>query len=281
MDWVRIISVSAAFLTLVPGARAEIVSTENFIVVAPDALIAAEVLKEAEFFRKRIALAYLGEELPAGAGRTVISVELSDTEDRASFWPVDHSRRTHHRLWLTTSRQTAAGSKLAHEITHLVLEVRYGNLLPKWADEGFASMQDGRERTAIRERIVRETTFVQRWPITRVLSLTGRMSAHDQDAYAASTSFTEFLMTRGDAARTLEFAVQGMQHGWERAAHAHYGMSLAELGAAWQKWLGRRTQPLVARPRVATLSGTQKFAAGARGDEAILPVSISRVRTLR
>jgi hypothetical protein len=281
MRLVRFICVSAAALLLTPSVHGAIPATKNFIVVAPDEMLAAEVLHEAELLRKHVALAYLGEELPAGVGQTIISVELSDTEDRATFWPVDHPLRTHHRLWLTTSRETATGPKLAHEITHLVLHVRYGDQLPAWVDEGFASMQDGPERVATRERILQDTAFVRRWPITEVLSRKVRISAHDQDAYAAAASLTEFLVARGDAPQALKFAAQGTKHGWEQAARINYGMSLSELETTWQKWLVSRVPSVAVRPAVSPISTTRRIAVPDIADEPMLPVSVSRWRTLR
>jgi hypothetical protein len=281
MTLFRFVRVSAVVLLLVPGVQGATVSTENFIVVAPDEMLAAEVLHEAEVLRKHIALAYLGEELPVGVGETIISVELADTEDRATFWPVDHPLRTRHRLWLTTSRETATGPKLAHEITHLVLRVRYGDQLPAWVDEGFASMQDGPGRAALRERVLREPSFMSRWPITKVLSLHNRISAHDQDAYTAAASLTEFLVTQGDAPQTLKFAVHGMKHGWEQAARINYGSPLSELENAWRKWLVGRVPSVAIRPTASLLPPMRQSPAPGGRDEPVLPVSVSRWRTLR
>jgi hypothetical protein len=275
------INVLAIALLLVSSAHGAIPSTKNFIVVAPDDMLAAEILKEAELLRKHVALACLGEELPDGVGPTIISVELSDTVDRATFWPVDHPLRTHHRLWLTTSRASATGPKLAHEITHLVLHVRYGDQLPAWVDEGFASMQDGLERVAIRERILQDAAFVQRWPIAEIIARRDRISAHDQDAYAAAASLTEFLLARGDAPQTLKFAAQATKHGGEHAARINYGMPLSELEREWRKWLASRTPSVTLQPYVSPLSTSRRVAAPHGTDEPILPVSVSRWRTLR
>jgi len=275
------ICVLAACLVFAPGVKGEIVSTKNFFVVAPDELLAAEVLREAELLRKHIALAYLGKELPAGVGQTIISVELSDTEDRATFWPVDHPLRKRHRLWLTTSRESATGPKLAHEITHLVLRVRYGDQLPAWVDEGFASMQDGPERVAIRERILQDASFVRRWPIAEVIARRDRISAHDQDAYAAAASLTRFLVARSDAPQTLEFASQGAKLGWDQAARTSYGMSLSELESGWHGWLVSRRPAVAAVPYRVPLSSSWRIETAREADAPMVPVSVSRWRTLR
>jgi hypothetical protein len=142
-------------------------------------------------------------------------------------------------------------------------------------------MQDGPERAAIRERILQDATFVRRWPITEVLARQDRISAHDQDVYAAATSLTEFLVARSDAPQTLRFAMQGTQHGWEHAARISYGSSLSELETAWQKWVVSRTQSIAVRTAVSRVSATRRIAVPVRTDEPMLPVSVSRWRTYR
>jgi len=110
-----------------PAAGTRLTSSDNFIVMAPDQPLAEEIRDTAEQLRKEIALAWLGAELPAGKGRTIVTVNVVDEADRALTWLIDHPQRTMHSTWLTCPREAATGPLLAHEITHVVLATRFGS----------------------------------------------------------------------------------------------------------------------------------------------------------
>ena len=71
-----------------------------------------------------------------------------------------------HRVWLTTSKRRALGSTLAHEITHLVLNARFSDGMPAWANEGIASLRDDAGRSAERQKILRRFARRNEWPRT-------------------------------------------------------------------------------------------------------------------
>ncbi len=136
-------------------------SNDNFLVYSP-AMNSAEteqryadtVLEEASRFRKEFALTWLGEELPQGAGRSVIYIDFSAVEDRGLTWAKDHPDRLLHNVYLTTSPERAVGSTLHHEIVHTVLATRYPHphRLPPWAEEGIATRFDDDVRQANRQQ---------------------------------------------------------------------------------------------------------------------------------
>ena len=147
--------VAVLFLLVLPSTlfAAGFSHDENFIVYAPDQVLSDQVIAKAEEFRKAEAKDLLGIELDAGKGRTIITVEVSATEDSGFTWPIDHPDRKFHEMWLTTSRQRAAGSTLRHEIRHVVLNTRFPDRLPLWIEEGLASRSDDEQR----QRLSRET----------------------------------------------------------------------------------------------------------------------------
>ena len=56
----------------------------------------------------------------------------------------------------------------------------------------------------------------------------------DQATYGASTSLVNYLLTRGDMPKLLQFAVTGKKSGWDRALDQCYGIrSLRELESQW------------------------------------------------
>jgi hypothetical protein len=212
---------------------------ETFIVYAPDQPLADQVLAKAREFRKAEAKDLLGTALEPSAGRTIITVEVSATEDSGFTWPIDHPDRKFHNMWLTTSRERAAGSTLRHEIRHVVLNTRFPDRLPLWIEEGLASRSDDIQR----QRTWRETAaaFSQSgWPDIQSLMEVKSIHSTDQTTYGASTSLVNYLLTRGDVSKLLQFAAMGKNSGWKSALDQCYGIrSLDEFESQWHAWVGQ------------------------------------------
>ena len=209
----------------------------NFVVSAPSRELAEEVLAQADALRDALAVQWLGQKLPPGIGSAVIRVQLSDTEDRGLTWPAERAERLTHMMWLTTSRQRALGSTLAHEMTHVVLATRYPGQIPAWCNEGIASLVDDEDRCAARRQILAWFAETGNWPaLVRVLD-TDKIAPTDPAQYAVSASLTQYLLTLGDGARLLEFARSGKRLGWDSALRKHYDITNARvLQAQWQAW---------------------------------------------
>ena len=199
--------------------------------------------------QEREAKDLLGAELESGKGRTIITVEVSATKDSGFTWPIDHPDRKFHEMWLTTSRERAAGSTLRHEIRHVVLNTRFPDRLPPWIEEGLASRSDDPQR----QRVWRETAagFSRSgWPDIHSLVEAKSIHSTDQATYSAATSLVNYLLTRGDMAKLLQFAVTGKKSGWDRALDQCYGIrSLPELESQWHAWVGQERRSARTRPR--------------------------------
>jgi hypothetical protein len=210
---------------------------ETFIVYAPDQALADQVLAKAQEFRKAEAKDLLGKELEPGAGRTIITIEVSATKDAGFTWPIDSPDRKFHNMWLTTSRERAVGSTMRHEIRHVVLNTQFPDRLPPWIEEGLASRSDDSQRQQARRETV--SGFSQSgWPDIHSLMETRSIHSADRATYAASTSLVNYLLTRGDTTKLLQFAVTGKKSGWDRALDQCYGIrNLSELESQWHKWV--------------------------------------------
>lgn len=225
-------------LAAAPAAQAAgVARSENFIVMAPDQVLADQVLVRAEDYRRQAAKEWLGQELPPGVGRAIIHVVVCEAEDTGLTWPIDSPQRKFHRLFLRASRERLLGSGLGHEITHLVFAVRYPGRLPVWADEGAASLSDDQSRTDIRRDVIQRYVRTGNWPDLRPILEARTIGASDRATYSVARSLTEYLLSRGDRATFLRFAVAGKEGGWDRALREHYAIhTVPELQLAWQAW---------------------------------------------
>ncbi len=214
-----------------------VASNENFIVIAPDRSLAGQVAAQADAFRKQVAQEWFGEELPPGAGAAVIRVELSGTEDNGFTYAMDSPNRKRHLVWLKATRDAVTGEALYHEVVHVVFATRFPDRLPAWIEEGIAGLKDGPRRIRARQQMIQRFARTGNWPDCAGLFEAQTIPADRQASYSVAGSVTRFLLSRGDKANLLRFAVSGKQQGWDRALQRHYGLaSVAHLERAWRAW---------------------------------------------
>ncbi|HJQ81801.1 MAG TPA: hypothetical protein VJ828_17685 [Lacipirellulaceae bacterium] len=222
----------------------------NFSVYVPDTSTPGQaqrfaelLLERAEQYRTEIAKEWLGQELPAGAGRSTIYVEFSAAEDLGLTWAKDRPDRHSHTIWLNTSPRLAIGETLKHEVAHAVFATKYPHphRLPSWVEEGIASRYDNEIRKDSRDQ--RTRSWVRTGRAIRLEQMLGSSDMHSSDeySYAAATSLVSFLLSRGDARSVMRFAEDGQRGGWDAALRAHYRIeSLEELQTQWEAWLARQ-----------------------------------------
>jgi len=253
MKLIRLLMVLVCCATASVSLGAGLAHNENFIVLAPDQLLADEVLDKADFYRERIANELFGEELPDGTGRTIINVSVSKTEASAFTWPIDSPERKFHKIWLTTSEEKAVGNPLRHELVHMLLNTKFPRQLPMWLEEGLASRDDDPERVAIRRRLMDECAQSGNWPDLKAILDLQIIGADDQAAYSVVCSLTEYLLSLGDTATLLRFGVDQKAEGWNRALQRHYQIgTLRQLQRGWREWVGREAFAGATKPKRTT-----------------------------
>jgi len=221
--------------------------SDNFVVFSPNQSSRSEekeyaqaVLRKAELFRQEVAVKWLGERLPDGAGESAIYIDFSASKDRGRTWAIDYPGREFHNVYLTTSPENAIGSTLHHEIVHTVMATAFPhpNRLPPWAEEGIASRYDDVNRKDTREQLRRYWVRGQRAPNLAQLLEMPDLRSLDESSYAASTSLVSYLLTLGDEQTILKFARDGQAFGWDSALRTHYQIdSLQQLQTEWEAWL--------------------------------------------
>jgi hypothetical protein len=233
--------VALLIVTGVPAiaSGAGLAHNQNFIVLAPDQLLADEVLAKAGDYRSQIAAQLFGKPLRAGAGRAIINVEICGGGDSAFTWPIDSPERKYHKVWLKTSAAAAAGNTLRHEMVHVLLNTKYPQQLPMWLEEGLAGRNDDPERLDIRRRLLASYATGGHWPDLKAIVDREIIDADDQAAYSVAGSLTEYLLTRGDMATLLRFGIAQKASGWNTALEQYYHIaSLRQLQESWRAWVG-------------------------------------------
>ncbi len=215
------------------------VISKNFVVAAVGRSFSEAVLAKAESLRKEFAVDWLGQELSSGQEFTLIQVELSDRADEGLTLLCGPGRRLRgdHRMWLTTSRERALGSTLAHEVAHVTLNARFPKGMPAWANEGIASQFDDGDRAATRTRIVANFATSNQWPSVRTILDAESIGHTDESTYTISSSLVQFFLANGSRTTLVDFVEAGAKLGWDAALQQFYGIkSVAELQKEWQTW---------------------------------------------
>ena len=226
----------AALLTVSMGAKFQ---TPNFLILTDNPRQAEQYGRAAEQFRRDLAIAWLGEEMPRWADRCPIKVKVGPRlgAGGATTFLFDHGEVFGWRMSIQGSHERVLDSVLPHEITHMILASHFRRPLPRWADEGAAtSVEHISERTRHRKMLVEFLHTDRGIPFNAMFA----MKEYPKDImplYAQGFSLAEFLIQHGGKRKFLAFMGDGLEgERWADAVREHYGH--ANLGQLQNVWLG-------------------------------------------
>ncbi|MEL7500284.1 MAG: hypothetical protein AAFN77_21995 [Planctomycetota bacterium] len=237
------------------------VSTTNFVVYAPDAMLAQRVAQEAERYRKELAVEWIGEELPDWNQKCPIYVQIApDAGGETSFAfvfsnPNDESRGTpiDWQMKIFGPPDRLLDAVLPHEVTHTIFATYFGRPLPRWADEGACTTVEHQTEREKNHRMLMQflTASPSRGiPFNRMFT----MKQYPQDIlplYAQGYSLAKFLIFQKGRRHFLDFVNTGMQYesnrdaltAWDDATQEYYNFEdLSELQIAWLRWVKSGSQ---------------------------------------
>ena len=214
--------------------------TANFVVQAPTARLATMIGEHAEKQRKKLALAWLGHEMPTWEQRCTVRVRITDGEVSGfGTFMFEEGKCVSQEIKIDGPLDRVLHDLLAHDIAHSVLATRLGAPPPRWADEGMATLAGKRERkhmTRLTKQFVKEGRALR---LKRLFDLKGYPS--DVMVFLAqSCSVTQFLVDRRGRDTFVAFVERGTKGGWDEAVQCYYGFkSVEDLESAWVKSLNR------------------------------------------
>ncbi len=216
--------------------------TPNFIVTAPSAEIAEQCGKVAEYYRKSIAEDWLGEEMKRWYKPCTLSVKVGQIgAGGATTFAFDRGQVFGWRMNVQGSLQRILDSVIPHEVSHTILACHFRRPLPRWADEGAATLiehESERRRQALLLQQVWNTS--RRIPLRKLLSIKEypRDMQHVLTLYAEGYSLADFLVQAGGKTRYLEFLDAAHRQGWDRAIEEHYSLEgVDDLESRWNRWV--------------------------------------------
>ena len=229
--------------------------TPNFTVSAPSAAVAQQVGKTAEEWRHRLAIEWLGQPMPKWSSPCPIRVKVGQIgAGGATTFSFDRGEVYGWKMNVQGSLERILDSVVPHEVSHTVFASHFRRPLPRWADEGAATLveheSERRRQTLLLSQVLRNR---QRIPLRRLLAMTEypRDAQRVMTLYAQGYSLADFLVEQGGRARYLEFLQAAHESGWDRAIRRCYEHSNVEvLEQRWQGWV------LAGSPRIAGQQAT-------------------------
>lgn len=230
--------------------------TQNFTVSAPTPEIAQQVGDAAEHYRRELSVEWLGRELPKWHARCPIRVKVGQMGAGGSTtFTFDRGQVFGWDMRIQGSLERILDSVLPHEVSHTIFACHFRRPLPRWADEGAASLiEHESERYRLRKMAEQVLTTRERIPLQRLLTMKDYPTdmQHVLTLYAQGYSLADYLIQRGGKHRYLKLLEQSHKDGWDTALRQHYGYrGIDALEETWSKWV------LAGSPQLATPEGTQ------------------------
>ncbi|RPI80523.1 MAG: hypothetical protein EHM42_11985, partial [Planctomycetaceae bacterium] len=230
----------------VPAYTADF-ATDNFTVTAPTREIAQQVGEAAEYFRREIARDWLGYELPRWYAKCPIRVKVGQIgaggQTTFNFHPTKNGRDEvcDWNMQIQGSLERILDSVLPHEVSHTIFACHFRRPLPRWADEGAATLvehESERRRQVLTVEQVINTR--NRIPLKDLLAMKEYPSdmKNVMTLYAEGYSLAHLLVQEGGKARYLEFLEDAHQRNWDKAVKKHYRYAdVATLEKRWKEWV--------------------------------------------
>ena len=217
--------------------------TANFSVTAPDAEIARKVGLAAEQYRRDLAVFWLKQPLPDWSRPCKLKVRPgamgAGGETKFQFIGKEV---VNWDMYVQGSVDRILDSVLPHEVNHTIFACHYRRPLPRWADEGAATLFEHRSEQLkqlglLNQVIKSEREFI---PLGRLLQLKEYPKGYRPMLimYAEGYALADFLVQQGGRQRYLKFLADGHRLGWPRAIkdNYHHG-GIESLEKNWKSWI--------------------------------------------
>jgi hypothetical protein len=227
--------------------------TTNFVVTAPTAEIAKQVAETAEQCRQDLAQDWLGKTLPNWYRPCPVSVKVGQIgAGGATTFTFDRGEVAGWNMTVQGTLERILDSVIPHEVSHTILASHFRRPLPRWADEGAATLIEHSSERKRQEVMLKQIINTpRRIPLQKLLAMTEYPTEMQQvyTLYAEGYSLARFLVEHGGdegKAKFLEFLDDAhKQRSWPHAIRKHYGFeTVADLEQTWTGWVVAGNPPV-------------------------------------
>jgi hypothetical protein len=237
------VALNTVLLSLALGSVEGEFTSSNFAVHAPSTEIARQVAEAAEDSRRKLAIQWYGHEINNWGSPCEVSVIVGKNlgAGGATRFKFDRGEVYGWKMEVQGSLERILDSVIPHEVNHTILACYFRRKVPRWADEGAATVvehisEKGRSFD-LAEKLVNQG---RRIPLRVLLNMTQYPKDTDQvlAMYAQGYSLTEFLIQDKGRKHFLNFLNDAHHRGWDRAIATFYGSpGIEKLEQKWSSWV--------------------------------------------
>lgn len=222
-------------------ADAAVYRTPNFVVTAPTAEIARRAGKTAEAWRKKLAVEWLGKEMPDWYRPCRVRVDVGQIgAGGATTFSFDRGHVFGWNMRVQGTLQRILDSVIPHEVSHTVFASFFRRPLPRWADEGAATLVEHESEQRVQLLRLKQVLGTrEQFPLRKLLM----MKDYPRDMhqvlvlYAQGFSLADYLVQKAGRRTYLKFLDDAYRNGWDAALKRHYGFARVEsLEKQWKSW---------------------------------------------
>ena len=247
-----------AALVWTTALQAATVTSRNFVVHAPTEDIARQVAQTAEQSRRDLAIAWLGEELRPWYRRCPSKANVGRIgAGGATTFAFEGGEVFGWNMNVQGTLERILDSVIPHEVSHTIFASYFRRPLPRWADEGAATLVEHESERLRQTKILNQVLRTnRRIPLQQLLQITEYPEDMQQvlTLYAEGYSLADFLVQlKGEQGRKtyLEFLNDAHQHNWEYAFRKHYDFeAVRDVEKVWTDWI------IAGSPELPTSDGT-------------------------
>lgn len=217
--------------------------TPNFTVTAPSPELAKKVGKAAEVYRKELSTFWLGQPLPNWSRPCKLKVRPGSIgaggETRFQFIGKEVMNWD---MYVQGSVERILDSVLPHEVNHTIFACHFRRPLPRWADEGAATLFEHRSEQVKQLGLLNQVLESSREfiDLERLLMMKEYPKGYRPMLimYAEGYALADFLVQQGGRQRYLKFLNDGERHGWAAAIKSNYHHGgVKSLEKNWKAWI--------------------------------------------
>lgn len=217
-------------------------ATPNFEVEAPTAKIAEQVALTAERCREELALEWLGYTLPNWSKPCHVRVKVGQIgAGGATTFSFGGGEVFGWDMTVQGSLERILDSVIPHEVSHTIFACHFRRPLPRWADEGAATISEEDSERRRQQKLAEEVMpSKRRIPLRELLSITEypKNMQHVLTLYAEGYLLADFLVQKGGKSRFLAFMQDAHESGWDASLRKHYEEESVEaLESKWSQWV--------------------------------------------
>ncbi len=239
---------------LVASLGAKHVST-NFVVEASSKELAQRVAQAAEQQREQLAIAWFGHTLDPWGERCKVTVQDGPKLGAGgkTKFKFEQGEVYGWDMFVQGSVERIIDSVIPHEVNHTILACYFRRPVPRWADEGAASLFE--HDSEIKKQQDLANQLVQggrRIPLRVLLDMKEYPTDMQQTLalYAEGYSLTNFLVQTKGRSAFLRFLNDAQHQAWDAALRTFYGkQNIETLEREWTSWV------LAGSPRLSVPDG--------------------------